>query len=144
MKIMSTLCRVLLAACLFVASGVAAARSTEMLQLGRQELVTADAEPMAVAAVRKIIIAGGARHGWRPVHDKPGVLTLEASSGDHRAFVDVAYDARSFQITYKDSAEMGYEKSGDRVLIHPKYNRWIQDLGRSIRNMAIDAVVIEK
>jgi hypothetical protein len=144
MNITSTIRAVLLAASLSVVAGVAAARSSEMLQLGRQDIVATGQSPMSVAAVRKAIIDGGARHDWKAIGDKPGVLTLEASSGEHRVFVDVAYDAKSYQITYKDSANMNFEQSATKVTIHPKYNKWIEDLSTSIRNAAIDAQSIRK
>jgi hypothetical protein len=144
MKITSTFRAVLLAVSLSVIGGVAAARSSEMVQPGRQDIVAVDQAPMTVAAVRKAIIDGGAHHEWKAIGDKPGVLTLEASSGEHRVFVDVAYDAKSFQIAYKDSANMNFQQSGTKVTIHPKYNKWIEDLSTSIRNAAIDAQAIRK
>ena len=144
MKITSTLRAILLAVSLSTLAGVAAARSAELLQLGRQDIVTVDQAPLTVAAVRKAIIAGGAKHDWKAIGDKPGVLTLEASSGEHRVFVDVAYDAKSYQITYKDSTNMNFEKSATKTTIHPKYNKWIEDLSTSIRNAAIDEQSIRK
>jgi hypothetical protein len=134
MKMNSTLRAILLAAALGAAAGFAVARSTTMLELGRQSVVTTDGKPMAVDAVRKAIIAGGARHSWKPVGDQPGMLTLEADSGSHQAVVDVAYDATGYQIKYKSSANLNYEQSDKRTSIHPKYNKWVEDLDISIRN----------
>jgi len=144
MNIASGFRAVLLAVSLSAAAGAAAARSSEMLQLGRQDVVTVDQAPLTAAAVRKAIIDGGARHEWKAIGDKPGVLTLEASSGEHRVFVDVAYDEKGYLITYKDSANMNFAQSGTRMTIHPKYNKWIQDLSTSIRNAAIDAQAVRK
>jgi hypothetical protein len=138
MKMNSTLRVVLLAASL-CATGLAAARSSNMIELGRQQIVSGDATPLSADAVRKAIIAGGAVHTWKAVGDKPGVLTLEADSGQHQVVVDVAYDAQSFQITYKSSANMNYEQSGAKTSIHPKYNKWVEDLSSSIRSAAIGA-----
>ena len=136
MKINSTLRTILLAASLSAAAGLAVARSSNMLELGRQAIVTADAAPLSVDAVRKAIIAGGAVHGWKPVGDAPGVLTLEADSGSHQVVVDVAYDAQGWQINYKSSANMNYEHSDKKTSIHPKYNKWIEDLNSEIRRAA--------
>ncbi len=44
---------------------------------------------------------------------------LEADSGQHQVVVDVAYDAQSYQITYKSSANMNYEHSDKKTAIHP-------------------------
>lgn len=133
MKLTNTLRTVLLVAALSTTAGLAIARSAYMLELGRQTIVTPDGKPMTVDAVRKAIIAGGARHNWKPVGDQPGVLTLEADSGSHQAVVDVAYDAQGYQITYKSSANLNYEHSDKKTSIHPKYNKWIEDLDVSIR-----------
>jgi hypothetical protein len=144
MKMNSTLRAILFAASLVVGTGAADARSANMLELGRQQIVTTDAAPMSVDAVRKAIIAGGATHTWKAIDDRPGVLTLEADSGQHRVMVDVAYDAQSYQITYKSSANMNYEQSGARTTIHPKYNKWIEDLSTSIRSAALSLQVQAK
>ena len=135
----SALRGLMLAAALAICAGAAMARSSEMLELGRQAIVTADSRPLAVQAVRKAIIAGAAVHTWKPVADQPGLLTLEADSGQHQVVVDVAYDAQGYQITYKRSANMNYEQSDKRTTIHPKYNKWIQDLNSAIRSAALTA-----
>jgi len=137
MKMNSTLRALVVAAALTGAAGLAVARSSVMVELGRQAIVTADGKALTADAVRKAIIAGGARHNWKPVGDQPGVLTLEADSGSHQALVDVAYDAQGYQITYKNSANLNYEQSDKKTTIHPKYNKWVEDLNSSIRSAAL-------
>jgi hypothetical protein len=134
-----TLRALLMAAALTTSTGAAMARSTAMIELGRQSIVTADSKPLTLQAVRKAIIVGGSVHTWRPVADQPGVLTLEADSGQHQVVVDVAYDAQGYQITYKSSANMNYEHSDSKTTIHPKYNKWIQDLNSAIRGATLTA-----
>ena len=139
MNTKSTVRAILLAAALSGAVGLAVARSSNMVELGRQSAVTTDAKPLSVGAMRKAILAGGAVHSWKPVGDQPGVLTLEADSGQHQAVVDVAYDAQGWQITYKSSANLNYEHSDKKTSIHPKYNKWIEDLNTEIRRAASNA-----
>ena len=139
MKMNTTLRAILLAASLVAAGGLAQARSSNMVDLGRQSLASASGQPMTVDAVRKAIIAGGARHSWKTVGDQPGVVTLETDSGAHQAVVDVAYDAQGFQITYKSSANLNYEHTDSRTSIHPKYNKWVEELSSSIRAAAVSA-----
>ena len=139
MKMNTALRAVLLAASLAAAGGLAQARSSNMVELGRQTVVSAGGQPMTVEAVRKAIIAGGARHSWKPVGDQPGVLTLETDSGAHQAVVDVAYDAQGYQITYKSSANLNYEHTDSKTSIHPKYNKWVEELSSSIRSAALSA-----
>jgi len=139
MKMNSTLRGLVLAATLAGVAGFAAARASQMIELGRQAVVTSDSKPLNVPAVRKAIIAGGAVHAWKPIGDQPGVLTLEADSGGHQVVVDVAYDAQGWQIAYKSSANMNYEHSDKKTTIHPKYNKWIEDLNAEIRRAVLDA-----
>jgi hypothetical protein len=139
MKMNAILRGLVLAATLAGVAGVATARSSQMIELGRQSVVTSDSKPLSVPAVRKAIIVGGAVHSWKPVGDQPGVLTLEADSGQHQVVVDVAYDAQGYQITYKNSANMNYERSDKKTTIHPKYNKWIEDLNTEIRRAMLEA-----
>src|ERR1700740_3023501 len=53
MKMNTPLRAILRAASLSVATGLAVARSTSMVELGRQSAVTADAKPMTVETMRK-------------------------------------------------------------------------------------------
>lgn len=124
---------------LVACAGIASARSAHLLDLGRQNLVIADSKAPSVASVRKAIIYGGSSHGWHPVGDKPGLVTLETDARGHRVVVDVVYDEKSFQISYRDSTNMDYEHSGATATIHPKYNQWVETLSNSIRDAALMA-----
>jgi hypothetical protein len=139
MKMNAILRAVLLAATLSTAAGIAAARSATLVEPGRQAIVTTDGKALSVDTVRKAIIAGGATHGWKPVGDQPGVLTLEADSGQHQAVVDVVYDATGYQINYKSSANLNYEHADKKTSIHPKYNKWVEALDSAIRGATQDA-----
>ena len=136
MKTNTILRAILLAASLSAATGLAVARSTTMIELGRQTTMTTDAKPLGAEAMHKAILAGGAVHSWKAVADAPGVVTLEADSGQHQAVVEVAYDATGWQITYKSSANLNYEHSDKKTSIHPKYNKWVEDLNAEIRRAA--------
>jgi hypothetical protein len=136
MKMNSALRAIVLVASLSAAAGCAAVRSSDMVELGRQTCPPADARPTSVEAMHDAIIAGGQVHAWKVAGDVPGILTLEAESGQHQAVVDVAYDAQGWQITYKSSANLNYEHSGKKTSIHPKYNKWVEDLNTEIRRAA--------
>jgi hypothetical protein len=124
----------LLALCLVAASGPSLARpAIAMIELGRQEIVTFDGQPLTLDSMRKAILYGGLTRRWTAVGEQPGVLSLQASNGGHVVVVDVAYDARTYEIRYKSSVEMGYENVDGKVNIHPKYNQWVNDLSTAIR-----------
>ena len=137
MNMNPTLRAIVLAASLCVVAGVALARSAAMVDLGRQAIATPT--PLTDKAVHDAIIAGGSVHSWKVVGDKPGLLTLEADSGQHQAVVDVAYDTQGYQITYKSSANLNYAQSDKKTSIHPKYNQWVENLNSEIHNATLGA-----
>jgi hypothetical protein len=104
-----------------------------MLELGRQQVVTFDGQPLALASMRKAILYGGLTRRWTAVGEQPGVLDLQAANGGHIVVVEVAYDAASYEIRYKSSVEMSYDNAGGKPVIHPKYNQWVNDLSTAIR-----------
>lgn len=137
---MNSLLRATLLVASLSAAGLAVARSSNMVELGRQA-VSATANPLTADAMRQAIIAGGSTHRWKPVSDQPGLLTLEADSGQHQVVVDVAYDAQGWQITYKSSVNMNYEQTDKKTSIHPKYNKWVEELNGDIGRAATNAQV---
>lgn len=92
------------------------------------------------AAMRRAIGDAAERHGWRVTRDQPGCVTLTVASSDLSATVDVFYDAGGFQIKYRSSVAMDYAVDDGRILIHPRYNKWITELGNEIRRGARNAV----
>jgi hypothetical protein len=142
MMINPSLRAVFVAASLSLVTVLAVARSTELLEPQRTEVVAADSTKTSTPTLlRRAIIIGGQHHGWKPVADKPGVLTMTAATGVHQVTVDVLYDAHSFQVKYKDSANMNEEKSGDKVTVHPKVNKWLSELNEDIRGAAVDSTI---
>lgn len=117
------------------------ASAQSMIEPQRTELTIRGAGATAdPAAMRRIIIEAAVRRGWRVVLEEPGRLTLRVVTHDHSATVDVLYDAGGFQIKYHDSVDMDYAVEGGRPLIHPRYNRWITELGNEIGRGAHGAV----
>ena len=117
-----------------VAAPAYAVRSAvPMVELGRQEIVTFDGQPLSLDAMRKAILYGGLTRRWTAVGERPGVLVLQASNGGHIVVVEVSYDARTYDIRYKSSVEMSYEANDGKPVIHPKYNQWVNDLSTAIR-----------
>ena len=79
--------------------------------------------------VGEAIVSAGNSLGWQMKPESPGRMTGTLYLRDHRAVVDISYDARSYSIAYKDSSNLQYDGSS----IHNNYNGWIQNLDRAIR-----------
>ena len=80
--------------------------------------------------IEKAVIRAGLTLGWQIAPKGPGkaegVLVLRT----HRAVVDITYDTKSFNISYKDSVNLDYREN-DKT-IHSNYNGWIKNLEKGI------------
>ncbi len=83
-----------------------------------------------LADVGKAIKQAGASLGWGMREIKPGHITGTIYLRKHMAKVDVKYTTKTYNITYKDSAELDY----DGTNIHSNYNGWITNLDRRIQS----------
>ena len=86
-------------------------------------------KPPTLAEVEKAILRAGAALGWKMQPARPGVMVGTITLRRHTAIIDVTFDTRTFNITYKDSVELDY----DGTNIHRNYNGWIQNLDKGIR-----------
>jgi len=95
------------------------------------EVTAAPISPAAASAadVQKAITRAGVRLGWQMNPVSPGKMQGTLVLRQHRAVVDIAYDAKSYSIKYKDSTNLNYDGSN----IHRNYNGWVQNLERGIR-----------
>jgi hypothetical protein len=46
--------------------------------------------------------------------------------------VQVTYSAKSYSIKYVDSTNLHYSQEGGKTLIHPNYNKWMNNLRQAI------------
>lgn len=104
-----------------------------------QAIVRADGKTLTAAQVRRAIILAGTerrQHGatWSITEEKEGHLVGKLDvRGKHAAVVDILYSATRFNIRYRDSSNLDFEKDKDGPgVIHRNYNRWVNDLLRAI------------
>jgi hypothetical protein len=81
--------------------------------------------------VQKAILRAGATLGWQMAQQEAGKVEGVLVLRNHRAVVDIAYDARNYSIKYKDSSNLNY--APEAQTIHNNYNGWIQNLDKAIR-----------
>ena len=119
-------------------------------------VVTGSGKPATAEQVRDAIMAAGASNQWQVSKSAaPDLLSASLSSkGKHSVLVSIPYSAGKFSIKYQDSINMKYRlaepsatgnvgdnnsnpaarpiPSGTRM-IHPYYNRWVQELLQSVK-----------
>jgi hypothetical protein len=85
---------------------------------------------------RAILTAGSAdkRIIWDINEEKEGHFVAKlVVRGKHTVVVDIFYSATRLSIKYRDSINLNHEKDKEGPgLIHPNYNRWVDDLLRAI------------
>ena len=90
---------------------------------------------VSLETVTDVILRAGKERGWQMTETRPGLIRgdLVTGGGKHEVVVDVAYDTKTFSITYVDSKNMNYEVNFDGPYIHYKYNRWVRILKEDIQ-----------
>ena len=101
--------------------------STQIYDVQNAPVVASRA--LSMTEVEQSIRVAGAGLGWQMVPRGAGSIEATLLLRDHRAVVDIKYDAKSYSIKYKDSSNLQYDGS----TIHSNYNGWIQNLERAIR-----------
>ena len=81
-----------------------------------------------MADIEKAIVRGGTNAGWHVAPEVPGRLSARYVSGPHNATVTIEHDIKTYNIKYREST-----LKTDGTSIHKIYNRWVQNLDRSIR-----------
>ena len=59
---------------------------------------------------------------WEPEQIRDGLIEAKITvRGHHTAVVDISYDTKSYNITYKES--VGLDHKGNKI--HRNYNKWV-------------------
>jgi hypothetical protein len=91
--------------------------------------ISANKPAVTMDDVNKAIVRAGTTLGWRLQTVSPGKIVGTLNLREHVAVVDIAYDTKTYSITYKDSRNLDYKGA----TIHRNYNGWVQNLDKSIR-----------
>jgi hypothetical protein len=84
---------------------------------------------LSLAQVEKAILQAGTQRGWRMQKSKDGLIVGTIYARQHMAQVEIKYTSSSYNIIYKNSADLNY----DGVNIHKNYNSWVRNLDNSIQ-----------
>ena len=123
----TTVLKVLLVA--FAVAALAACTIQPLYNVKGAPVETPGGKPPTMAEVEKAIVRAGSALGWKMQPVRPGVMVGTINLRRHTAIVDVTFDTRTYNITYKDSVELDYDGSN----IHRNYNGWVQNLDKGIQ-----------
>ena len=94
-------------------------------------ITTATGKEVTLEQVTKAIVEAGAGLKWTMAVVKPGQIVGTLNVRSHTAVVDIAYDTKTYNITYKDSVNLKY--NADKQTIHENYRGWVQNLDNAIK-----------
>ena len=121
-----------LVAASLAAPGVHAARAAPIQNYENLPAASTSGKPLTADQVKKAIISGAATRQWVASLQPGNIVRLTYTARDHSAVVDVAYSENSYSIRYADSTNLNYSQDGGKAVIHPNYNKWINNLRQAI------------
>jgi|SRR6267378_850577 len=126
-----------LIAALVAASAVHARSTVPIIDHEKIAVVTGSGKSIDADSVKKAIAAGVASSRKWELHPAADGKTLQAAlswnANKHTIVVEIVPTATQYSVKYVSSINMKYEvQSGTRV-IHPHYNKFVEELIQSIR-----------
>jgi hypothetical protein len=134
---MTKLSTIALLLAIVVVVPVVHARSTvEVIERPNVSVVTGSGKPVNSEALKRAIISGGAAGArkWDVVPAPDGQsLRGTYKVRNHTVVVDIVPGPASYSVKYADSINMKYGVENGSPVIHPFYNKWVDELIDSIR-----------
>ncbi len=118
-----------------VVSTPALARASVLIdELPLYPAAAASGKSMTLDDVRRTIQTAALLKNWSLEERAPGaMLATFQVRGKHTIMVDITYTADGYTFAYNNSTNMNYKKENGLELIHPNYNKWVQDLRKAIQ-----------
>lgn len=119
---------------LAVSSPVWARASVPIENLPNNPAVAASGKVLTLDEVKRTIQMAAMLKNWSLEDKGPGAMVATLNvRGKHTIMVNITYTANSYSLAYHNSINMNYANDGGLELIHPNYNKWVQDLRKAIQ-----------
>ena len=121
----------ILVACLAVAIVTGCRGAGQIYNVKEAPIATSTGKELTLDQVGKAIMDAGIGLRWIMVVTKPGQIVATQNARSHTAIVDIAYDTKTYSMTYKDSVNLNY--NAEKQTIHEAYSGWIRNLDNAIK-----------
>lgn len=121
----------ILVACLAVVIVAGCRGAGQIYNVKEAPIATSTGKELTLDQVGKAIVDAGIGLRWIMVVTKPGQIVATQNARSHTAIVDIAYDTKTYSLTYKDSINLNY--NAEKQTIHQAYSGWIQNLDNAIK-----------
>ena len=96
-------------------------------------VATSSGKAPAVEQFKQALLTAAGARGWEIAQQADGTLQATLNvRGKHSIVVEIAYSDAKYSLTYKGSVNMKYGQRDGQPVIHPFYNKWVQDLKEAI------------
>ena len=106
---------------------LAAAWSEPFSPVMQYDVPVGGAKALTVADIKKAFLVAAYQIGYVVRKNTDDSVQLHLDTRVHSLDISVKFTATSYEITYVNSAELGYEP-GPPPVIHPKYKIWMANL----------------
>jgi hypothetical protein len=118
-------------ACLVVAVVAGCRGGGQIYNVKDAPITTATGKEMTLEQVTKAIVEAGAGLNWTMAVVKPGQIVGTLNLRSHTAVVDITYNTKTYDITYKNSVNLKY--NAEKNTIHQNYRGWVMNLDNAIK-----------
>lgn len=118
-------------ACLVLAVMAGCRGGGQIYNVKEATIATSTGKELTLEQVGKAIVDAGIGLRWIMVMTKPGHIVATQNARSHTAIVDIAYDTKTYSLTYKDSVNLNY--NAEKQSIHKAYSDWIRNLDNAIK-----------
>ena len=118
-------------ACLVVAVVAGCRGGGQIYNVKDAPVTTATGKEMTLEQVTNAIIEAGAGLKWTMAVVKPGQIVGTLNLRSHMAAVDITYNTKTYDITYKNSVNLKY--NAEKNTIHENYRGWVMNLDNAIK-----------
>lgn len=132
---MKALKTILFALALIMSGSVMARPPVPMVDVVDQPVATASGKSLTAEETQDAIRSAAEGRKWvvTPTPDGKMVASLSWNSNKHTIVVTIMATAERYSIAYKDSVNMHYGMRDGQPIIHPYYNRFVDELRDAIR-----------
>ena len=121
----------ILVACLAVVIVTGCRGAGQIYNVKEAPIATSTGKELTLDQVGKAIVDAGIGLRWIMVVTKPGQIVATQNARSHTAIVDIAYDTKTYSMTYKDSVNLNY--NAEKQTVHEAYSGWIRNLDNAIK-----------
>lgn len=121
----------ILVACLAVVIVTGCRGAGQIYNVKEAPIASSTGKELTLDQVGKAIVDAGIGLRRIMVITKPGQIVATQNARSHTAIVDIAYDTKTYSMTYKDSVNLNY--NAEKQTIHEAYSGWIRNLDNAIK-----------